>query len=151
MWTPKLVPRVGYCEYNCTLCGEVCPTEALPRLSEKEKHVTVLGTAFFDRNRCIPWAEDRNCAVCEECCPTPTKSIMLRDTGLKDKVTGEPLRRPFVDTEVCIGCGLCEHKCPLPGRGGVMVGPVRQSEEGATRAREASLRQRRRFRKRNAL
>ena len=26
LWTPLLVARVGYCEYNCTLCGQVCPT-----------------------------------------------------------------------------------------------------------------------------
>ena len=26
---PLLVPRIGYCEFNCTLCGQVCPTGAL--------------------------------------------------------------------------------------------------------------------------
>ena len=25
--------RVGYCEYNCTLCGQVCPTGAIRRLA----------------------------------------------------------------------------------------------------------------------
>jgi len=129
MWTPKLVPRVGYCEYNCTLCGRVCPTQAIPQLSEAEKHEAIIGTAFFDRNRCIPWAENRNCAVCEEVCPTPTKSIVLRDTGLKDEVTGEPLRRPHVRADVCIGCGVCEYKCPLPGRAGILVGPIRYPEQ----------------------
>ncbi|MBU2628547.1 MAG: 4Fe-4S binding protein, partial [Proteobacteria bacterium] len=28
MFTPTLVPRVGYCEFNCTLCSQVCPTGA---------------------------------------------------------------------------------------------------------------------------
>ncbi|OQX84532.1 MAG: hypothetical protein B6D63_04295, partial [Candidatus Latescibacteria bacterium 4484_7] len=26
LWTPILVPRLGYCEYNCNLCSQVCPT-----------------------------------------------------------------------------------------------------------------------------
>ncbi len=30
IYTPVLVPRKGYCEYNCTLCGQVCPTKAIP-------------------------------------------------------------------------------------------------------------------------
>ena len=28
LYTPTLVPRLGYCEYNCSLCGQVCPTGA---------------------------------------------------------------------------------------------------------------------------
>jgi len=133
LWTPKLVPRVGYCEYSCTLCGRACPTGAIPNLSRDVKQDMVLGTAFFDRSRCIPWAENRNCAVCEEVCPTPTKSIVLRETGLNDEVTGKPLRRPYVRQDVCIGCGLCENKCPLPGQAAVIVGAVRYPDEGRKR------------------
>jgi len=29
IWTPVLVSKIGYCEYNCTLCGQVCPTSAI--------------------------------------------------------------------------------------------------------------------------
>ena len=37
MYTPLLIPRLGYCEYNCTLCGQVCPTGAIPDLPVAEK------------------------------------------------------------------------------------------------------------------
>src|ERR1035438_9152048 len=37
IWTPVLVPRVGYCEPSCTLCGQVCPTGAILRFTSKEK------------------------------------------------------------------------------------------------------------------
>jgi len=26
IWTPQLVPEIGYCDYNCALCGGACPT-----------------------------------------------------------------------------------------------------------------------------
>ncbi|HEY5960665.1 MAG TPA: 4Fe-4S binding protein, partial [Polyangiaceae bacterium] len=26
LWTPILIPRIGYCEHSCVLCGQVCPT-----------------------------------------------------------------------------------------------------------------------------
>ena len=32
IWSPILIPRIGYCEYRCTLCGQVCPTGAIKRL-----------------------------------------------------------------------------------------------------------------------
>lgn len=37
VFMPIIIPRLGYCEYNCTLCGQVCPTGAIPRLPMEEK------------------------------------------------------------------------------------------------------------------
>jgi ferredoxin len=33
IWTPVLVPRLGYCDFSCNACGQACPTVAIPRLS----------------------------------------------------------------------------------------------------------------------
>jgi polyferredoxin len=33
IWSPILIPRVGYCDYSCNACGQVCPVEAIPPLS----------------------------------------------------------------------------------------------------------------------
>ena len=30
LYTPRLIPRLGYCAYSCNLCGQVCPTGAIP-------------------------------------------------------------------------------------------------------------------------
>ncbi|MGQ9584556.1 MAG: 4Fe-4S binding protein, partial [Anaerolineae bacterium] len=30
LWTPVLVPRLGYCDYSCNACGQVCPVGAIP-------------------------------------------------------------------------------------------------------------------------
>jgi len=85
IWTPVLAPRVGYCEPSCTLCGEVCPTGAIWEFTLKEKAWTGapeagvqpirLGTAFYDRGRCLPWAMATDCIVCEEWCPTSPKAV----------------------------------------------------------------------------
>jgi polyferredoxin len=133
LWTPKLVPRVGYCEFNCTMCGEVCPSGAIPELPKEQKHKAVIGKAYFDKNRCIPWvAYDRwsekgewskeyNCAVCEEHCPTPKKSIRFSDVTLETGDGPQVIRRPIIVDEECIGCGICEYCCPIDGPGGVRV------------------------------
>ncbi len=123
IWTPQLIPRIGYCEYNCTLCGQVCPSGAIKELTLDEKHETVIGTARFNTSRCIPWAENRDCVVCEEHCPVPDKAIVLRPTTVVDRLTGEEkiVKRPYVLEDRCVGCGICEYKCPLPGEAAVRV------------------------------
>ncbi|MBU1878542.1 MAG: 4Fe-4S dicluster domain-containing protein, partial [Chloroflexi bacterium] len=118
LWTPRLVPRLGYCDYGCTNCGQVCPTEAIPRLALEEKRRVVMGLAYIDTNRCIPWADSRDCIVCEEMCPTPEKAIVLDDIETPD---GRTVRRPRVLRDVCIGCGICEFKCPLEGESAIRV------------------------------
>ena len=79
LWSPIGDTRHGYCEYTCNLCGEICPTDAIHSLVLEEKQKTVIGTAYFDKSRCIPWYSGDNCMVCEEHCPTPEKAIVFRE------------------------------------------------------------------------
>ena len=122
IFTPRLVARTGYCEFNCTLCGQVCPTGALDVLSLQQKHVAKIGHAWFDRNTCLPYAKGIPCIVCEEHCPTPEKAIKFRlATVANDQGTEVTVKQPFIVDELCIGCGICETKCPLPGRSAIYV------------------------------
>jgi polyferredoxin len=122
LWTPVLVPRLGYCDYSCNACGGACPTAAIPALILEEKRLAVIGHAYIDRDRCLPWADDRNCLVCEEMCPVPEKAIILEDVTVTT-VTGEAvdIRRPGVVRDRCIGCGICENRCPLNGEAAIRV------------------------------
>lgn len=122
MWTPILVPRAGYCDYSCNACGLSCSVEAIPPLSLEEKRIQVIGQASIDRDRCLAWAEDTPCIVCEEMCPLPEKAIVLEEVEVQDG-RGHPilLQRPKVLADLCIGCGICEYKCPVQGQAAIRV------------------------------
>jgi polyferredoxin len=213
LWTPILNNRIGSsgCQLNCVACGQVCPTAAIRPITLDEKHGTgkfaetgpvKIGTAFVDRNRCLPWAMDKPCIVCEENCPVSPKAIYTKEcfetvregiltvqkatgttietsevmvqekfgTGdyycllegsrrykisantkkIIELAKGEQfakipsaggkiaiqvrLQRPHIDIEKCIGCGVCEHECPVSGRKAIRV-----SSEGETRSADRSL------------
>ncbi len=114
LWSPKLVPRQGYCEYNCSLCGQTCPTGAIQELPIEIKRKTKIGLAYIDRNRCIPWRKYVDCLVCEEHCPVPDKAIKFKITE-KINIKGEKVsvKEPHIIENLCIGCGICENKCPV--------------------------------------
>jgi ferredoxin len=119
--TPVLVPRLGYCDYSCNACGQICPTQTIPAVDLEEKRQLVIGKAFIDESRCIAWSDHRLCIVCEEMCPVPEKAIQLevRDVWTPDGTVSLPL--PHVERDLCIGCGLCEYRCPVSGDSAIRV------------------------------
>ncbi len=214
LWTPVLNNRIGSsgCQLNCVACGQMCPTSAIRPITLAEKlgidefarvGPIKLGTAFVDRNRCLPWTMDKPCIVCQENCPVSPKAIYTQECfnairdgiltvkkvadntietveetmGLDKFATGDyycligdngrrriaantqntivissdrqfeeiptegskievqiRLQRPYVDIEKCIGCGVCEHECPVSGRKAIRV-----SAEGETRSTNRKL------------
>jgi len=227
LWTPVLNYRLGSsgCQVQCVACGNVCPTAAIRPLTLDEKlgqgkfaakGPVRLGTAFFDRSRCLPWALERPCLVCQELCPVSPKAIHTRtsfepirfglaslvgvegrrlslsglpkptvnlgsgdyylrpaglvsmnspEAGLKRinaavwaeagqgfTLDAEPdprqgwklapgadvevlvrLQKPYLDAARCIGCGVCEHECPIAGLRGIRVSFENESRSGPGR------------------
>ena len=132
VWTPVLKSRLGYCDYSCHACGQVCPSDAIPPLSLAQKRTSVLGVAVIDKDRCLPWAADTPCIVCQEMCPVPDKAIVLEDGRLITREDGsrDRLARPKVVASLCIGCGICEYKCPLEGPSAIVIMPTNPDLSG---------------------
>ena len=142
LYTPVLVPRRGWCEPSCTRCGQVCPTGAIAALTPETKGWTLggsaataparvkIGTAFFDWGRCLPWAMATPCVVCEEVCPTSPKAITLEAVDVA-RPDGRTLRvgRPRLDPDRCVGCGLCEAKCPVAATAAIRVTRAGESRD----------------------
>ncbi len=128
LWTPRLVPKIGYCDYDCNLCGQVCPTAAIEQLRIQKKTDTRIGLASFDLTRCMPYAYGRECMVCEECCPIPDKAIYFLEVEVSGRDGGKKtIRQPHVDPAKCIGCGMCEYMCPFKDRPGIYITSANES------------------------
>ena len=123
-WTPNLIMIQGYCEYTCTLCGSVCPTGAIKNISGQEKTTRPIriGSAYVYRGRCLPWSGNGSCSVCEEHCPTSPKAIYLYEAVMPGP-DGKKIsvKLPYVDLKKCVGCGICEYKCPVKGRPAIRI------------------------------
>ncbi|MDR2860255.1 MAG: 4Fe-4S binding protein [Elusimicrobiota bacterium] len=123
--TPKIDHTIGYCEYECSACLMVCPTHAINPMRLEEKKKFKMGLAEIQKNVCIPWSTGVECLVCEEMCPIPDKAIKFSIETVK----GNRVKSPNVLADKCIGCGICQNKCPVIGRDkGIVVSAVNGSK-----------------------
>ena len=93
----------SFCNYDCSVCSNVCPTGAILPLTMAQKHATQVGRVVFDINKCIVYTHGTSCGACAEHCPTQAVSMADYRDGLTI-----PTTRP----EFCVGCGGCEYACP---------------------------------------
>jgi ferredoxin len=145
LYTPVLMARRGWCEPSCTRCGEVCPTGAITALTAETKGWVQggaktngatrvkIGTAFFDWGRCLPWAMATPCVVCEEVCPTSPKAITLESVDVvRGDGTTMRVGRPRLNPDRCVGCGLCEAKCPVAAPSAIRITRAGESRHPQT-------------------
>jgi ferredoxin len=101
---PRMAYEVAYCTYECTRCGEVCPTDAIRPLTVEAKKRAKIGEVRLIEDNCIVVTEKTACGACAEHCPTQAVRMAPYEDGLTI---------PKLETAVCIGCGACEHACPV--------------------------------------
>jgi len=100
---PLLTFEHGFCNYDCTLCSDVCPSGALLPITVAQKHENQMGQVKFVIENCIVYTDGTNCGACSEHCPTQAVSMIAYKGDLTI---------PHTDTNICVGCGGCEYVCP---------------------------------------
>lgn len=104
----------GYCNYHCTVCADICPAEALEKITDKEKKTLQVGYVHYIKENCVVVTDGTDCGACSEHCPTQAVSMQ--------PYKGD-LRIPVIDQNLCVGCGGCEYICPTrPYRAIYVVG-----------------------------
>lgn len=112
IFQPLMNYSASYCNYECTVCGEICPTGAIIPLSPEQKKLVQIGKANFFRDDCVVVANKKDCAACSEHCPT--KAVYMVPYEGKLKI-------PELNNDICVGCGACEHACPTTPRKAIYV------------------------------
>ena len=100
---PHLDNQHSFCNYDCVVCSEVCPSGAIRSLSIDEKHKTQIGEVQLVLDNCVVTTKYKDCGSCAEHCPTQAVHMIPWEKGLKI---------PTLNREICIGCGACEYACP---------------------------------------
>lgn len=94
----------NFCNFECTVCGDVCPTGAITPLFSDQKKRTQIGKAHFIEKNCVVYTDGTACGACSEHCPTKAVNMVPYNKP--------GLTIPKVEESICVGCGACEYACP---------------------------------------
>src|ERR1035437_6634628 len=103
IFQPYMDYKASFCNQDCVICGQICPTGAILPLTVNDKKLTQIGKVNFIKDNCIVETEGTECGACSEHCPT--KAVQM--------VPYKKLHLPEIKNEYCIGCGACEFACPV--------------------------------------
>lgn len=104
---PEMSYENGYCRPECTKCGDVCPAGAIKPITREEKSSRQIGHAVWIKKNCIMHEDKVDCGKCMDACPTGAIQIVVNES------CSNKCKNVVVNTERCIGCGACEHLCPV--------------------------------------
>jgi len=93
----------NYCNFDCVICSEVCPTGAILSLTMEAKKTVQIGKVNLIIDNCVVKTDNTACGSCSEHCPTQAVRMV--------PYIGD-LTIPEIRPEICVGCGACEYACP---------------------------------------
>jgi len=119
--TPFFEPRSIPC-YMCpdVPCVPVCPSGALDikgiakqdasgKTAEPDINKARMGVAVVDEETCLAYWGIQ-CDACYRICPLIGEAITL-DYKRNERTGKHAFLEPHINSEICTGCGLCEHAC----------------------------------------
>lgn len=104
---PEMSYENGYCRPECTKCSDVCPAGAIKPITKEVKSSTQIGHAVWIKKNCLMHEEKVDCGKCMDACPTGAIQIVVNES------CPNKCKNVVVNAERCIGCGACEHLCPV--------------------------------------
>lgn len=114
---PALYFDLGMCEQNCNLCSQLCPVMAIQPIEPQRKKMLKIGEVVYKKSICVVETNGKDCGACAEHCPTQAVRMVPYHNNLMI---------PEIRPEICIGCGSCEHICPVRPEKAIVVVPVNQ-------------------------
>ncbi|MDO5307874.1 MAG: 4Fe-4S dicluster domain-containing protein [Planctomycetia bacterium] len=119
---------LGYCEKDCSACGEVCPTGALMPMTPIEKAQRPIALAVFDLEKCKIYYQ-QECHICRHECPYDAIDFIWSDE--------EYAYLPTINSDQCAGCGRCVVACPGVTDDSAECVEAESGSQGATGAPKA--------------
>lgn len=96
--TPIIIPKRSPCVLcSDLLCANACKKGVLSPLSDISD--VRIGVAEINTRNCPAYDGVSNCSLCHIRCPLSDKAIYLDDF------------KPKINSDLCTGCGVCEHAC----------------------------------------